>query len=382
MKQPLFAAVLASIALSACHPSEKRTTDETVAADWSVSVPDTSWCDRLMPPHGGGVTGGDGAISIDLKDGRSLFMWGDSFFGDVDRDIRSKDSHFVMGNTFTVLHPDGSIRTLHGGSASRPSAFIAAGEEGDDIRWYWPGNGFVRNGILHLFMSEFRKTGSGTFAFEYLGCDYFRLDVQTFQVIGRTRFDAPDRNGVHYGHAVAVDRDDVYVYGTLADASGAEAVAHVARAVLKDDSLQQFRYWDGRQWQDDPQKSRALEGLPARISEQFSVFPLEGKWVLVSQNRSGNIKEIWSYVADKPQGPFARPRLLHTVDEPGFEADRMMTYNAMAHPQYVKDGRMLMCYNVNTYDMEKVFVKASLYQPRFFWVSVKQIMGEANGKEE
>lgn len=40
---------------------------------------DSMWCTRLMPGLGGGVTGGDGAISIDLKDGRSLFMWGDSF---------------------------------------------------------------------------------------------------------------------------------------------------------------------------------------------------------------------------------------------------------------------------------------------------------------
>ena len=34
---------------------------------------DSVFCERLMPGLGGGITGGDGSISIDLKDGRSLF---------------------------------------------------------------------------------------------------------------------------------------------------------------------------------------------------------------------------------------------------------------------------------------------------------------------
>ena len=49
------------------------------------------------------------------------------------------------------------------------------------------------------------------------------------------------------------------------------------------------------------------------------------------------------------------------MEESGFEVDSMMTYNAMVHPQYRKDGKVLMCYNVNTYSMTKLFEKASLY---------------------
>ena len=52
----------------------------------------------------------------------------------------------------------------------------------------------------------------------------------------------------------------------------------------------------------------------------------------------------------------------------------MRTYNTMVHPQYMKNVKILMCYNVNTYDLKKVFEKASLYQPRFFWVPVDHIL--------
>ena len=36
---------------------------------------DSMWCTRLMPGLGSGVTGGDGAISIDLKDD-GIFLCG------------------------------------------------------------------------------------------------------------------------------------------------------------------------------------------------------------------------------------------------------------------------------------------------------------------
>ena len=335
---------------------------------------DSMWCTRLMPGLGSGVTGGDGAISIDLKDGRNLFMWGDSFFGDVVDDKRSKDSKFVMGNTFTIINEKGELETLYSGDLKNPSAYILAEQDGDSPRWYWPGDGFVKDGILHLFMSKFRKVGEGSFGFEYMCCDYFRLDVKTMKIIDKMNIPAANQNGVHYGHAVMPYQNAIYIYGTKSDSTGAKAVVHVAKAELVDNKLANFVYWDGASWQADATKTAKLEGLQKNISEQFNVFSLNEKIVLVSQNRSGNAKEIYSYIADSPEGAFSHEKLLYTVDEPNFEKDSMMTYNTMVHPQYMKNDKILMCYNVNTYDLKKVFEKASLYQPRFFWVPVDHIL--------
>ena len=204
---------------------------------------DSMWCTRLMPGLGGGVTGGDGAISIDLKDGRSLFMWGDSFFGDVVDDKRSKDSKFVMGNTFTIINEKGELETLYSGDLKNPSAYIPAEQDGDSPRWYWPGDGFVKDGILHLFMSKFRKVGEGSFGFEYMCCDYFRLDVKTMKIIDKVNIPAANQNGVHYGHAVMPYQKAIYVYGTKSDSTGAKAVVHVAKAELVDNKLTNFVYW-------------------------------------------------------------------------------------------------------------------------------------------
>lgn len=335
--------------------------------------PDYEFCDKLMPDYGGGITGGDGCISIDLKDGRSVFMWGDSFMGDVIDGIRSGSSKFITGNTFTVINKEGKIETLYSGEISNPSAFIAAEQlSGTYPTWYWPGNGFVEGDTLHLFMSKFHKTGNGIFDFEYLGCDYFRLDVKSMNVIGMESFKAANENDVHYGHAVLSNQDGVYIYGTKMDASGIADV-HVAKAQLVNGRLDDFVYWDGSQWQADPLKSRKLIGLYKSISEQFSVFLLGKKIVLLSQNRLDDVKKIYSYIADNPAGPFRNERLIYTINEPDFDVDGMMIYNAMAHPQFKKGNKILVSYNVNTHDLDKVFKKASLYKPRFIWVPVKRI---------
>ena len=142
MKKIMIFSLLFSLA--ACRGnSEQKVVDPVVEFD-------SVFCERLMPGLGGGITGGDGSISIDLKDGRSLFMWGDSFFGDVINDKRAKDTKFVIGNTFTIIDKNGQLKTLYSGTKENPLAFIEADQDGKSPVWYWPGHGFVENGILHL----------------------------------------------------------------------------------------------------------------------------------------------------------------------------------------------------------------------------------------
>ena len=75
---------------------------------------------------------------------------------------------------------------------------------------------------------------------------------------------------------------------------------HVAKAELVDNKLANFVYWDGASWQADATKTAKLEGLQKNISEQFNVFSLNEKIVLVSQNRSGNAKEFIPSIDRQP----------------------------------------------------------------------------------
>lgn len=333
---------------------------------------DSIFCDQLMPALGGAVTGADGSISIDLKDGRSLFMWGDSFFGDVVDNKRNPEAKLVLGNIFTIINAKGEIQTLLNGDKTNPSSYIAADPIGNFPTWYWPGHGFVQDNILHLFMSKFYKKSADMFGFVYDRCDYFRLDVKTMKVLDKENFPAANLNGVHYGHAVLPYKDHIYIYGTIANAQGVADV-HVAQAILKDGKLGSFMYWDGSTWQADATKSAKLQGVTQSVSEQFNVVQLHDKIALITQDRSKNVKDIYSFISEQPQGPFTNEKLIYTVNEDNYAKDSMMTYNTMVHPQYIKNDKVLMCYNVNTYSFTKLFEKASLYKPRFLWVPIKNI---------
>ena len=63
------------------------------------------------------------------------------------------------------------------------------------------------------------------------------------------------------------------------------------------------------------------------------------------------------------------------------EKDRdIITYNAMAHPQYIENDELLICYNVNSLQIRKVFENAGNYRPVFLRVPLALILPVKNNK--
>ncbi|WP_342373236.1 hypothetical protein PCC79_05470 [Propioniciclava soli] len=49
------------------------------------------------------------------------------------------------------------------------------------------------------------------------------------------------------------------------------------------------------------------------------------------------------------------------------------------HPQFSDDGRLLISYNVNTFDNNHIFDDVTIYRPRFWTVTVDDPDGRRNG---
>lgn len=166
----------------------------------------------------------------------------------------------------------------------------------------------------------------------------------------------------------------IYVYGSKSDNAKFEAEVHVSRCQVVGKELVNFEFWNGNDWVANVQESVSINGQLETVSEQFGVFKYKDYYILLSQDRYKNPKQIYTYTALRPEGPFVNRKLVHTVDEPNFMEDAMFTYNAMAHPQFLKDDMLLVYYNVNTMDQQKIWVKALLYKPCFFWVPMELII--------
>src|ERR1700692_2627098 len=93
MKILLSAMILASVAASAqC----------TLPSNPSAGTIDSTF-DAYTTQNGPGWTGADGTYSLPLPDGTNLWMWSDSYIGNVDPTTRLRKSYiFTAHNSLTI----------------------------------------------------------------------------------------------------------------------------------------------------------------------------------------------------------------------------------------------------------------------------------------
>ncbi|BDD06275.1 hypothetical protein [Aureibacter tunicatorum] len=339
---------------------------------------DSAFTKMFMSEVDGQITGADGTYSIPLSDGRSLFLFGDSFLDKVvDNTREEKDPPFIH-NSFMILDGlDGGIKpifnTLDGHNEAIAEPFA-------DDHWYWPGTGFEKDGKLYVFMSEFfQRDPNSIWGFEWLSTDLLVYSLEDFSILERYDIPYSNDNGVHYGHAVVEDGEFVYIYGAQATDEG-NSVAHVARA--KQGSLEKdWEFFDGSGWNDNPMSTQPMGGLSTvQISEQFNVVKMKDSFVLLTQQRGIGEPDIYTFTSDEPFGNWDNKVNIYRTTEQDADST-VYTYNAMIHPQLEKDGRILVSYNVNTLVFEDLFTDASIYRPRFISVPTQLILGDSKSEK-
>ncbi len=86
------------------------------------------------------------------------------------------------------------------------------------------------------------------------------------------------------------------------------------------------------------------------MSPEFSVVILKNKYYLITQDNGyltcGLGRDIFSYESSSPFGKFVTQRKLFTIEDQ-INGHYLLTYNAMAHPQFNMNDELLISYNVN-----------------------------------
>ncbi len=320
-----------------------------------------------------GITGADGVISFPLDDNKSIFMMGDSFLTPVRNKKRDVNSPMI-NNTFILINKKKDThKALYNDASIVPDALLKP-TNGNPKEYYWPGHGFQKNGIIHIFMSRFLH-GDYDWGFKFSGTDYIRLDKNTLEVNSQENFPYSNQNNVHYGHSILTEGNEIYIYGSWSDKDS--TALHVARATfdLEKNEINRVKFFDGKTWVSDPLTSKPLIGIHKPVPEQFSVFKQGDIYVLILQARELGNGNIYSYVADAPWGPWRNEKLLYHTTEQENVKDQIFTYNAMAHPQYITDNKLLISYCVNSFDVKKIHeVNTDYYRPKFIWVPMEMIL--------
>jgi hypothetical protein len=313
--------------------------------------------------------GGDVGASVRLQDGRHLFV-----FGDTLRTGRSGDLEFVR-NSMLVFGPNC-------GQVVQPADRAAVVPDRADGVGYWPMSvGRVQRpgyDLVGVTLQRVHTVGSGVFDFEVLGPAVAVFIVRRGavpQLLGVRDLgpDSPDTTRPMWGAASMVDGDVVYLYGTARpqDAGLDGFSLRVARVGIDDLlDLEQWRYWDGRGWADDP--SAAVELLPDdSVSQTLSVFRRGERWHAVSKRHDFIGSDLTVWTAPSPTGPFGNATVVASI--PSDVDTGRLRYMPLAHPDLLpKPGTVVVSFSENNLDLEYVIDDPRRYRPRFLRVPLPE----------
>lgn len=299
------------------------------AREPTLDARDPAAFERLFSSAGPGWKAGDGTISVPLDDGRSIWLFGDSIVE------QPNGSRTMVRNA--AVRTDGSRTTLLG----EPGTLLAPSQPDT---WYWPAGGVQQGDELALFMGKVQHArdvapGPAEWNFRGAGSDLVIVDAQTMRP--RAVHELPGGAAMTWGAATLRSGGYTYVYGFEQGDDPLERFVHVAR--IRDGRLgrEPMEHWDGAGWSHDVTRSaRVADG----VSNQFSVVELpSGRFALLSQELMLSAA-LTSRTAPTPIGPWGSPRI---VDPGPSLSPGTFSYNAMAHPQFTADGKLLVSWNRN-----------------------------------
>ena len=345
------------------EPEEK---EEVIPLDYEIA--------KKIIQDDAGVTAGDGMYSILLPDGRSIFLMGDSYIGKVTAGARSTSDH-MFRNTYQV-YDNGKVTAITSGE--NHSAAVPPGFEKTESNWYWPGHGFVEGNTLYIFQLQMFQATSGAWGFKYKESHVLEYSLPEIKLIRDYPIPYKGTSEAVYGAACINDGEYVYGYAQYEKANSDvfNLVSQVLCARTTVDNLgTKWEYYTGSStgWSEDSSKAVPLTGLSSvPVSSQFNVFKLRDKYVLLTQHKMLGDGRIFTAVSDTPYGPWHNLKQIFKIPE--LASSKWYTYNAMAHPQFEKDGKILVSFCVNTSDFSEQFTNVECYRPRFFWYPIDKIL--------
>ncbi|MEV5123187.1 hypothetical protein AB0K49_10285 [Streptomyces decoyicus] len=349
-------------------------------------------------------TGGDGTHSVRLPDGRTLWLFSDTFLDRIQpppnpqgqkrhwRTAGTGGVPLLRHNSAVVMSRSGRLeRTLTGGTAAAPGPFFPDPPGGG---WRWPVRASVeprtpgaREKVVRVLLWR-RAPGTGPWIFGVphatevatLSLPALRLEGIT-EAVGPASVADPGRR-VLYGAAAVRDGGWTYVFGSDDPPSSPASSAFLARVPagrLADRGSWRFR--DGAHWRRQAGRAGPVLRAGGRrgVGSAFAVVRDGPAWVLITMDTGGDgaagMRAITSYWSCSPHGPWHGPNgRLTPPRPPAPDPQHVVVYNPQIHPEFTRNGEFLLSYDVNWLGPPGVPADArvngdvELYRPRFLRV--------------
>jgi hypothetical protein len=317
-----------------------------------------------------GWTGGDGVFSVGLDPNRILWLFGDTFIGEV-KDGRHLN-FVLVNNTIAVqkgMEPaTTTIDFFHGRTTKgEPAAFV---RPSDGTGWFWPYHGVRTQEGLFLFLIQVERTdGPPAFDFRtvatWLGMVSNPDDPpERWQVLQR-KIPWSNENRL-FGSAVLMKGEDCYIYGTVDETSGSVRkkqliLARVPAAQIMD--FNQWRFYSDGEWVAEVDRAGRLgENMANEFSVSFQ--PAINRYLMLYTQDSMS-KYMVFRLAPAPEGPWGLPIQFYRCPEAEWDP-RIFCYAAKGHPELSgSPEEIIVTYTTNSMDLALIESDTRFYHPKF-----------------
>jgi hypothetical protein len=344
----------------------------TAADDFTFhAAPAPDWDQRFQRSNG--WLGADVAYSIPLGANKTLWLFGDTFVGQVSNGKRIKPR---------MIHSSIAIQQIGGepqyffptNKNGAPASFIGSPAPRSDF-WLLDG-ARTRNG-LYFFMQQVRWLDSSIWGFKCTNSWLAHVEnpddspAQWKITTRKLPFTMlPGGQNVIIGCETLVSGGYVYIYGYCnAENSTAQKSAILARAPEgKLNDVPAWQFFSNGHWTDDFQKSTPLfSGVGAEGSVSWQPFLKKFTFVYTDG--------IWGTIvmrtADAPEGPWGELVKLYQCPEMQISPS-IFCYAGKGHPELSATKELLISYAVNSQKESEVLNDARLYWPRFVRVTFEK----------
>jgi hypothetical protein len=313
--------------------------------------------------------GADGAASVDLGNGRVLWLFSDGFIS-ADSSASRKNSKMIR-NSVAIQHGydlnSASIQYHWDRSGNDPHSFFP--EHGEN--WYWTGHGAMIGEKLILFLTKMKgvKTGLGFEAVGWVAVLVANPQEEPFRWKMKYLKGADTFGTIVGSAAVLKDENYLYAFSVLEPGTHEAYLLRWKIADVCNGNLAKPEWWFKGQWAERKTKEPAPEALFIGGTEYSVHWDAALKKYLQIQSHGFGAGSIGIRMADHLQGPWTDLHLFFTPDYRGFTKPFM--YAAKAHPE-LNGGGLAITYNVNSFDFGELLENQDIYFPKFLEISIKR----------
>lgn len=323
-----------------------------------------------------GWLGADAAYSIPLPDGRSVWIFGDTPYGD--RRVVNGDEPRMVRNSIGISSCNNGKwdidYVIRGGAFGTPRDFFQA----KSPYWYWALDGFTAGDDLWvtlLCLKSVPKSNSFNLGFATCGSDLARVsglqgDPQKWNV---TIYPLV-KDGVKAcpSATTVVEGKYVYLFALYEIKTRPMVVARIALNQLNENPAANMEYLaKSGMWKKGFKPADAKEVMEHGNTEMTIRYHQEHKrWLAVMNDPDLATGRIILRTAPELTGPWSEGQVIYTIPEmqkndPSYDVDNYC-YAGKEHPEFREDDSILVTYACNTLKVKKLETMQDIYFPKPF----------------